>query len=95
MKIQIHKFGHFFENWNFGHNLWLSNSVKRVFVIFVALFLIVFLSLFCGLRSRAPKKKELKEDDEDGFDEMEEAIEAANAADLAEIEAEGAKKPKR
>ena len=50
---------------------------------------------FCGLRSRAPKKKELKEDDEDGFDEMEEAIEAANAADLAEIEAEGAKKPKR
>ena len=68
---------------------------KRVFVSFVALFLIVFLSLFCGLRSRAPKKKELKEDDEDGFDEMEEAIEAANAADLAEIEAEGAKKPKR
>ena len=55
----------------------------------------MFLSLFCGLRSRAPKKKELKEDDEDGFDEMEEAIEAANAADLAEIEAEGAKKPKR
>lgn len=55
----------------------------------------VFLSLICGLRSRAPKKKELKEDDEDGFDEMEEAIEAAHAADLAEAEAEAAKKPKR
>ena len=58
-------------------------------------FSLCFCPFFCGLRSRAPKKKELKEDDEDGFDEMEEAIEAANAADLAEIEAEGAKKPKR